>query len=159
MKSIVRVAAFLGVIVVVAPAMVGAQEADCSAQCNGNGTVDLNTATSASRASDIGANVIGEMVGDKTLSSVTTVVVAQGSLDDTSASSLSSAIAAAGGALDRSAKPTVEAAVSLGASLGGSIAAGGAGPIGTGTPLNASIMLAGPMAALGGALNGIASSH
>jgi len=159
MKSIMRAATVLAVITATAPGIVDAQEANCRGQCDGIGTVVANTASPAASTSDDPAKTIGELLGNQTLSTVTTVVVTHAPLDDTTRSSFITGMTVAEGAVNGDVRPTVEAAVSIGGSLGGGIGSGIAGTMGAGTSLGGSIVPLGPLAALGGALNGIASGN
>jgi hypothetical protein len=156
MKWIMRVATVFATITSTAPSIVYAQQTNCSEQCDGAGVVVANTSLPTSTF-DNGAKAIGELVGDKTLSNVTTVVTTDVPLDDTTRSSFVTGMTTAGGALNSYAKPTVEAAIGIGGSPGGAIGSGAASAMGAGTSVGGSMMPTGPLAALGGTLNRITS--
>ncbi len=155
MKSIMRAASVLAMITATTPGIANVSDTNCSGPCDGVGTIVTNNPSSAS-SSDEASKAIGELVGDKTLSTVTTIVATHAPLDETTRSAFVSGMATAGGALNSDVRPTVEAAMGIGGSLGGGIGSGTAGTTGLGTALGGAL---GPVAALGGALGGLASGH
>lgn len=158
MKSIMPVAMVLAAIASTAPDIAGAQETNCGAQC-AVGSVLPNAASPAPSTSDDAAQAIGEMLGDKMLSTATTAVATRAPLDDTTRSSFMTGMTIAGGALNSYFKPTVTGIMTTGGSLGSSMGSGAAGGLTSGAPLGGGTMTSGPLGAIGGVIDGIASGH